>query len=391
MGMTVLAADSLLGYAIEPDPEPLTVSTAKDPVIGRLDITLGPGNSGSAYCKSVTVRIPIGAGATALTENGAQLTSAVVGASGWTARPGFADGTWQVFEFVPERPPVQITERAVTLVVSQIEVNETVGEAGIEITEETSPTKESFTPKTTVASVMKFPAEFVFRNFRPTKVMVANGEHAVLRWDGSTDAAYTMFWARNSSQDVSSVREWTTPEPLTTPTGFMLQATVTAGGQTLTHTLTTAVMVERPDLEIGHLDIAGRTTFRGPLEGLIQDEVLLLESTRSPDGEVRDWEAEFRVQGPGFVVLKMRVFDLPDGPTASASVRHLYREVQAATVYLTSNGRDFDAGSATQPFKTDDTIRCMAEWPNKDRGGKSYGAAQWFWYPLGPQEPPVRV
>ncbi|WP_344118661.1 hypothetical protein [Streptomyces blastmyceticus] len=388
--MTVLSADSLLGYAIGPDPEPLTVSTAKDPVIGRLDITLGPGNSGPAYCKSITVRIPIGAGATALTENRAQLTSAVIGANGWTARPGYADGTWQVFEFVPDRP-VQVTGRAVTLVVSQIEVNEAVGEAGIEIIEETSPTNGSFTPKTTVASVMKFPAEFVFRNFRPTKVMVPNGEPAVLRWDGSADAAYTMFWARNSSQDVSNVREWATPEPLTAPTGFMLQATVTAGGQTLTHTLTTVVMVERPDLEIGHLDIAGRTTFRGPLEGLIQDEVLLHESRRFDDGEVRDPDAEFRAQGPGFGVLKMSIWDLPDGPTASASVGHRHREVQPAMVYLTHNGREFDAGSATQPFKAGDTIRCLAEWPNKNSGGKSYGTAQWFWYPLGPQEPPVRV
>lgn len=225
MSMTVVA-DSLLSYTIEPDPNPLTVSTAKDPVVGRLDITVGLGNSGPAYCKSVTVRIPIGAGASALTENRAQLTSAVVGASGWTPRPGFADGTWQVFEFVPERP-VQVTGRAVTLVVSQIEVNTTVGEADIEIIEETSPTNGSFTPKPTEASVTKFPAEFVFRNFRPTKIMVCNGEHAVLKWDGSADAAYTMFWDRNS-QDVSNVREWTTPQPLTAPTGFMLQATVTA-------------------------------------------------------------------------------------------------------------------------------------------------------------------
>lgn len=49
----------------------------------------------------------------------------------------------------------------------------------------------------------------------------------------------------------------------------MLQALLTAGGQTLTHTLTTVVMVELPDLEVDNLDIFGRTTFRGgPLEGL---------------------------------------------------------------------------------------------------------------------------
>ncbi|GAA2654845.1 hypothetical protein [Streptomyces lunalinharesii] len=256
MSMTVSAADSLLSCTIEPDPDPLTVSTAKDPVMGRLDITVGLGNLGPAYCKSVTVRIPIGADASALTENRAHLTSAVSGATGWIARDGFADGTWQVFEFVPERP-VQVTERTVTLIVSQIEVNTTVGEATIEIIEETSSTRESFTSKTTEAPVMKFPAEFVFRNFRPTKVMVNNGEHACLKWDGSADAAYTMYWGRNNCKDVSKVREWETPEPLSAPTGFMLQAAVTAGGQTLTHTLTTVVMVERPDLEVGNLIVYG--------------------------------------------------------------------------------------------------------------------------------------
>lgn len=354
------------------------MSTAKDPVVGRLDITVGLGNSGPAYCKSVTVRIPIGAGASALTENRAQLTSAVVGASGWTPRPGFADGTWQVFEFVPERP-VQVTGRAVTLVVSQIEVNTTVGEADIEIIEETSPTNGSFTPKPTEASVTKFPAEFVFRNFRPTKIMVCNGEHAVLKWDGSADAAYTMFWDRNS-QDVSNVREWTTPQPLTAPTGFMLQATVTAGGQTLTHTLTTVVMVERPDLEVGHLDISGRTTFRGgPLEGLIQDKVLLHESKQNSDRI-----ANFRSTGPGIVVVRLSA-QIPAGQTASAEVRHV--GIDSTAIVLLS-GPGYAAGSAAEPIKTGEPIQCIAFWPHM---GEFSGTAQWTWYPLGPQEPPVRV
>ncbi|WP_030024976.1 hypothetical protein, partial [Streptomyces monomycini] len=255
MSITVLA-DSLLSYAVEPNPDPLTVSTAKDPVIGRLDITVGSADSSPVYCKKITVRIPIGPGASALTENRAQLTSATVNsADRWVAREGFADDTWQVFEFVPERP-VQVTGRAVTLAISQIEVNQAVGEADIKIIEETSPTNGSFTPLATDAPVMKFPAEFLFRNFHPTKILVANGEKASLKWDGSADAKYTMFWGRNT-RDVSDVREWTTPEPLTAPTGFMLQATVTDGGQTLTHALTTVVMVEGPDLEVRNLVVTG--------------------------------------------------------------------------------------------------------------------------------------
>ncbi|MGY5137600.1 hypothetical protein ACWGJW_35350 [Streptomyces nigrescens] len=375
MSMTVLA-DSLLSYTIEPDPNPLTV---KDPDPGRLDIKVGLGNSGPAYCKSVTIRIPIGAGASALTENRAQLTSAIVGASGWTARPGFADGTWQVFEFVPERP-VQVTgSSAVTLVVSQIEVNDSVGEAGIEIIEETSPTNGSFTPKPTEASVTKFPAEFVFRNFRPTKIMVCNGEKAVLKWDGSPDAAYTMFWDRNS-QDVSQVREWPTPEPLTAPTGFMLQATVTAGGQTLTHTLTTVVMVERPDLEVGHLDIAGRTTFRGgPLEGLIQDRMYLYV-TRPGHTEKTP---SFRTQGPGIIRVQLSIGTLPAGQIARAGVK--IGNSQTTTVVL--SGPAPYTASAVEPIKAGVTVDLDVYWPDQIFSGDAW----WWWYPLGPQEPPVRI
>ncbi|MER0483590.1 hypothetical protein ABR737_35545 [Streptomyces sp. Edi2] len=377
MSMTVLA-DSLLSYTIEPDPNPLTVSTAKDPVCGRLDITVGLGDSGPAYCKSVKVRIPIGAGDSSLTENRAQLTSAIVGASGWTARPGFADGTWQVFEFVPQRP-VQVTGSAVTLVVSQIEVNKTVGEADIEIIEETSPTNGSFTSKTTEACVTKFPAEFVFRNFRPTKVMVCNGEKAVLKWDGSADAAYTMFWDRNS-QDVSNVREWTTPQPLTAPTGFMLQATVTAGGQTLTHTLTTVVMVERPDLEVGHLDISGRTTFRGgPLEGLIQDRVFL--HTRMPGNTEKT--PSFRTQGPGIIRVELYIGTLPAGQIARAGVK--LGNSQTTTVVL--SGPAPYRASAVEPIKAGVTVDLDVYWPDQIFSGDAW----WWWYPLGPQEPPVRI
>ncbi|MFF8717482.1 hypothetical protein ACF07T_39690 [Streptomyces sp. NPDC015184] len=253
---------------MKPEPDPLTVSTGKDPVRGRLDITVTRGEAGPAHCEKLTVRIRIGAGADALTENGAAVVTAVEGGSGpgegsgWTARSGYADGDWQVFEFTPNRPP-QFTDWHLTLVISQIEVNKTPGNAGIEIIEKTSPTSSGFTEKTTPSSVAKFPAEFVFRNFRPEKVMVDNGEHATLKWDGS-DAEYTMFWDRDN-RDVSSVRTWTTPEPLVAPTGFMLQAKVTTGQDTLIHTLTTVVMVDKPDLETGHLDVHGEATTHGKL------------------------------------------------------------------------------------------------------------------------------
>ncbi|MEY9933852.1 hypothetical protein ABH926_008514 [Catenulispora sp. GP43] len=378
MNSRILSASSLLSFEIEPDPNPLTVSTAAQPVTGRLNIQVGVGNSGPAFCKSIRVRIRIGAGASALTENRSQLTSAVTGATGWTARPGFAEGEWQVFEFAADRP-VNVTGRAVTLVISQIAVNRTAGNADLQIIEESSPTNGSFTEKTTDAVVAKFPAEFVFRNFRPTKVMVGNGEKATLRWDGSAGAEYTMFWGRNRSEDVSGVREWDTPEGLAEATGFMLQAKVTAGGETLTHTLTTVVMVERPDLEVGDLNIGGKTTFRGgPLEGLVQNPVLIYQPTRKGT-----YVVDFRTQGPGIIYIRAHVnasaqqnIDLSAGDTGMAK--------NVARVMVTGPGT---FGTASQPIASGRTLKLVTIWPETSGDG----TVEYVWFPLGPQEPPVRL
>ncbi|MER8104057.1 hypothetical protein [Kitasatospora sp. NPDC094016] len=247
------SAEALLSYAIKPEPDPLAVSTDRDVVKGRLDITVTQGKDGPAYCEKLTVRIRIGAGANALTENRIELVSSVEGGTapeqggGWTPKDGYASGDWQVYEFTPNRPPL-FDGWHLTLIISQIEVNKTPGNAEIEIIERSSPTDKDYTEKTTPATVPKFPSEFVFRDFHPEAITVDRGKHAVLEWEGS-DAEYTMFWDQ-ACCDVSSVRSWTTPEPLVSPTGFMLQAKVTTGGDTLVHTLTTVVMVSMPELDV---------------------------------------------------------------------------------------------------------------------------------------------
>ncbi|MEV8328960.1 hypothetical protein [Kitasatospora sp. NPDC056731] len=377
MSTLVLSASSLLSFAIEPDPDPLTVSTAAQPVTGRLDITVGPGNSGPAFCKSVKVRIPIGAGAAQLTENRTALTSAVTGATGWTARPGYADGTWQVFEFTTDRP-VNVTDRAATLVISQIEVNKTAGSADIEIIEETSPTNGSFTAKTTAADVQKFPAEFAFRNFRPAKIMVANGERAVLRWDGSTGATYTMYWGR-SSQDVTSVREWSTPEPLTEPTGFMLQASVTTGGQTLVHTLTTVVMVERPDLDTGKLDVWGRADFHGDIS-LMEIAPARPFHEIAPGGPAY----EFTAAASGFITVHGRAILSPRWE-ATASVRSGEIFAEAYMRYDGTTNRLSAGATATCPIVKGTRVRLSFS----HVAGVTDGAARFWWIPLGNAQSPV--
>ncbi|WP_407284971.1 hypothetical protein [Streptomyces sp. BP-8] len=145
-----------------------------------------------------------------------------------------------------------------------------------------------------------------------------------------------------------------------------------------THTLTTVVMVERPDLEVGHLGIAGRTTFRGgPLEGLVQDKVLL-QALTPQSGESG---AIFRTQGPGIVLVRLVMESIPAGREAMAAVFN--RDEAAATVHLSVPG----SGSAVEPIQAGESIELLSVWPSS--GGS--GEARWIWYPLGPQEPPVRV
>ncbi|MEY9933851.1 hypothetical protein ABH926_008513 [Catenulispora sp. GP43] len=372
MGVSILFSDSLLEYTPTPDPDPLTVSD-QDPA--RLDITVGTRGGGSAYCKSIAVRIRIGDGADALTANRAQLTSA--GPSGWTARPGYADGVWQVFEFVPARP-VLFNGQSVTVTVSQIAVNAVPGNAEIEIVEEASPTDGSYTPKTVRATVAKFPAQFVFRNFRPTKVMVGNGEKAVLKWDGSADAQYTMFWDR-TSRDVSSVREWPTPEPLTAPTGFMLQAKVTSGGQTLTHTLTTVVMVERPDLDVAALQVWGSADFRGDVSGLMElpparpFHELVLAGTK---------QYAFTAAASGLVLLRV-AGTLNQGWHANSEV--LGPTYAKAAIWNDGAASQFRTATALCPIWKGTRVTLSVS----GSSGIADGRAEFWWIPFGKVASPV--
>ncbi|MEU0005534.1 hypothetical protein ABZ079_14905 [Streptomyces sp. NPDC006314] len=251
-------ATNLLPYEPSTDPKPLRVSSAEETEYGSVNINVGGGITTSAWCNKITVRVPVGAGAEHLTTEGADIKTGA--STGWTPSAPAVSGGFAVITFTPARA-VQFTGQIVTLTLSNIAVNRTAGQVSIAIIESSSRTNGSFTNKDAAVEVDKFPAGFVFRNFAPEKIMVENGEVAVLRWEGS-DAKYTMHWGDTpAGVPLDKERVWSTPRGLTTVTGFMLRAEVTAGGVTLTHTLTTAVTVRIPDLVVRNLTVQGPATF----------------------------------------------------------------------------------------------------------------------------------
>ncbi|MFF4583556.1 hypothetical protein ACFY15_35100 [Streptomyces sp. NPDC001373] len=249
---------NLLPYEPSTDPKPLRVSSAEETEYGSVNINVGSGITTPAWCNRITIRVPVGAGAEHLTTEGAGIRTGA--STGWTPSPPTVSGGFAVITFTPARA-VQFTGQIVTLTLSNIAVNRTAGQVSIEIIESSSTTNGSFTNKNAAVEVDKFPAGFVFRNFAPEKIMVENGEVAVLRWEGS-DAKYTLHWGDTpAGVSLDKERVWSTPRGLTTVTGFMLRAEVTAGGVTLTHTLTTAVTVRIPDLVVRNLTVQGPATF----------------------------------------------------------------------------------------------------------------------------------
>ncbi|MFI1452179.1 hypothetical protein, partial [Streptomyces roseus] len=258
MSVIMVNATNLLPYEPSTDPKPLRVSSAEETEYGSVNINVGGGITTSAWCNKITVRVPVGAGAEHLTTEGADIKTGA--STGWTPSAPTVSGGFAVITFTPERA-VQFTGQIITLTLSNIAVNRTAGQVSIAIVESSSRTNGSFTNKDASVEVDKFPAGFVFRNFAPEKIMVENGEVAVLRWEGS-DAKYTMHWGDTpAGVSLDKERIWSTPRGLTTVTGFMLRAEVTAGGVTLTHTLTTAVTVRIPDLVVRNLTVQGPATF----------------------------------------------------------------------------------------------------------------------------------
>ncbi|MGC0419534.1 hypothetical protein [Embleya sp. AB8] len=243
-------AEPLLAYSLTTDPDPPRIGAS---ATLRLVVR---GGARPAYCRRITLSVPTGTGAAALTNNPAAIRDAPVQGGNHQDQ----GGGWTIARSTPSgRAEFTATPRAargwlpgvtpLTLELGDIAVNAAIGGATLTVTEESSADGTTWATRSTSLPVPKFAAGFVFRGFAPDRIHVDNGESVRLTWEGST-ASYVMRWGHLGVDDVSNVKEWVSP-PLHDTTTFRLAAFVPGSGAE--KVLTTTVTVFRPHLFVGDL------------------------------------------------------------------------------------------------------------------------------------------
>jgi hypothetical protein len=249
---------TLLSYALETDPDPFQVGGT-----ATLRLTVR-GGTRPAHCRQIALALPTGTGPGELITAPGSLTAAVTGGEdeeqggGWTAAATTPPGE-AVFTLTPERGRgwlAGVTPLTVTL--GRIQVNAAAGTARLRITEETSSDGTTWETHATDLGLAKFPEGFVFRDLRPDRLHVKNGESVTLTWRGSP-ATYTVDWGRRPVE-VTTEGTWTSP-PLHKTTVFRLAARLP--GSTAERVLTTLVTVARPHLRVTDLQAGGQVGMLG--------------------------------------------------------------------------------------------------------------------------------
>lgn len=250
--------NTLLTYALVTNPSPLQVSpSAGDASVATLTVVVScPKSVGSATVSQIMIVLPVGKpdapDPTDLTESAPPLSAASISSSGsdtWTPGAGAAPNA---FVFTPHGGPVTVSGQSLTIEITGIEVSPLVGTAIIRINEwaaqrnGTPPAAQSPPSGTVSQQVAKFPYGFYAVNFTAGVPEIAIGQTATLSWIGSTNASFLIKYA-GQSIDVSSVRTWTSP-PLYEDTAFLLEASSSQGGQTVSLDLEATVMVATPTI-----------------------------------------------------------------------------------------------------------------------------------------------
>ncbi|ARF53245.1 hypothetical protein [Streptomyces gilvosporeus] len=360
MGKIIRGGSALLPLDISTYPPELNIGHP-DPV--TLKVTVGADITGTVLCDKLTVRLRIGEGGSAWTANRGALKSGVTGGEspgqgdGWTPEDGYDDGEWQVFVFDPTTQARFDGTWKLTLNIFNIELNDAPGWAELQVVEQTS-TGGPTSAKTTNAQVQKAPDTFVFHSFHPEHIMVGNGDRAKLEWQGTQDAAYTMFWDKNEEQlqfgPSKPFGEWLSPA-LHEPTGFMLQARYTKDGKTFERTLTTSVGVVDPDLTVTNLTVLGALTADGEVTTtgtLTSKGALTAKSGLTASGGVTAFGGITATDG----IVRIRDLRGPYGEhlTIDSPTDFLAGDDVTVAASLTTNGSFYPTGGMTA---TGDIVR----------------------------------
>ncbi|MGW5383335.1 hypothetical protein [Nocardia sp. NPDC003963] len=303
---------TLLTYTVLTDPAPLEASRAgqsRSPGTVYLMVT----NTGStaAYWSENEVSVSLGDGAEHLTPDITSIKATSeyrdlrAGVRTLSVLPQVAAGSFQVTDPAGGRIRFAPGEYLV-LKLADIPVAETAGLTVLRV-KETASRQQSAKLTNTVAAVplLKTAAEqaAVPSNFRPDQAMVDDGDTIVLRWDGSTDLAYTIGLPDGSTAPVTTAGEWK-PAPGTGPKRDTTYTLIATNPHTMQrHFLTTTVQLRTPTFETGlHASqIQGTAASTGNL-GFTSDGVQVsnnsgVQAIVRADRIVADLVSATRVQG----------------------------------------------------------------------------------------------
>ncbi|GAB2724995.1 hypothetical protein [Kitasatospora kifunensis] len=270
-------------------PSPLRVSTMDELEYGTVVLRFGrdlPTAVSKVYCKGITVTVPTGRSGADLTIEPSLITTAVSKVNGeaqgweWNVDSDTTDPNKAVFSFVPDTTAVFDGEWAVSLTLSGIEVNPSIGTVDLDIEETTSTTGEedSYQKRNGKVEVKKGNDEFFFRSLHPRTVVINRGSTVDLLWEAPADnrITYTMYYRRADGTETSdSVQAnfkdgvWKSPA-LDDNANFTLKATL--DGQD--YFLTTSLTVNNPNVVVNTLkansnvtvEATGTLTTNGPIE-----------------------------------------------------------------------------------------------------------------------------
>lgn len=251
-----------LSYAVHTSPAPLRAG-----LNATVRITVTNPGPDPVTCEEITVTVPTGSGTDALTSVPEAITVRTDDA-GWLPEHR-GDG---VFAVRSTAPGVQLKAGAqFEITLAGVEVGRAVGTATLGISEVTGSGPLRRERTTGGRLLAKAAPDALLEDFRPDRVVVPNGECVTLTWRCSEGPNYDLYYGteppvRVNDFIVDGNGSWPSP-PLHSATAFMLLAsTKDTGGTPVTYGLTTAVIVDVPDLEVGSLDANGSVRLFGAVQ-----------------------------------------------------------------------------------------------------------------------------
>jgi len=210
-------SSTLLTYAVISNPDPIQVSNK-----AKLTIVVSNSTKKSIQVNSIVFSIPVGLYAKDLTVDASSIGSTVP--KDWSInREGGR------FTATPNTTG-KVGPDGLSFALSNVDVNDQVGTALFQITEDT---EEGGSRKHAPIPLAKFPAGFRVSDLNADPLIVNPGGNTTLSWGGSKDANYTLKYASTTVSDLPAIDAYPVDD-LQETTLFNLIVTATVGTETAT-------------------------------------------------------------------------------------------------------------------------------------------------------------